>query len=93
MSKPKRKKLPVDELLRLACVYAERDQDSYADATRDCPDDKEFHDQAVEFVKQIRKYRLRRWGRTRLEQCLETLEPVSIGEIARRGENPGKFPE
>jgi len=78
----KQKKLPVDELLRLACIYAERDQEAYVDATRDCPDDKEFHDLAEAFVHQIREYRTRRWGRTRLEDCLETMKPASIQEIA-----------
>ncbi len=93
MKTAKRKKLPVDELLRLACVYAERDQDAYADATRDCPDDKEFRDHAVAFVEQIREYRLRRWGQTRLEKVMEELVPVSIHEVTGRMDNPGKFPE
>jgi len=89
----KRKKLPVDELLRLACVYAERDQESYADAVRDSPGDEAYYQEAMDFVAQIRAYRTRRWGRTRMEYALNDLVPVSIQELAFGPDTDGKFPE
>ena len=62
------------------------------DATQDSPDDAEFCQKARDFVAQIREYRIRRWGQTRLEQVMDDLVPISIEDVAKLGDTNGKFP-
>lgn len=75
MSKPK--KLPIDELLRLACIYAERDQQAFVEATCDSPSDAQWYQEAMDFVKQVREYRLKRWGRTASEALTDGVPLVN----------------
>ncbi len=79
-------RLSVDQLLRLACVYAEQDRESWLVAMDNCrgmPEDAEAIAKAEAFLAQLRKYRLRRWGKTRLEKALEGAVPVSPAEVIR----------
>lgn len=76
----KRKKLSVDELTRLAFVCAERDRVSLADAWPEGTDERE---QAEWQYAQIRAYRLKRWGRTRGEQELDAVRPVTLAELCK----------
>lgn len=85
------KKLSVDELLRLACIYAERNQEAFLDSMKNMPDDK-YYKQAEDFVDQIRKYRTKRWGRTILENIMLKCVPVSIADLAKGIDTEGKFP-
>lgn len=80
----KPKKLPVDELLRLACIYAETDQEEHARCIAHT-DDEEDKAKTEAFLKQLRAYRLKRWGKTKLEAAMEKMKPVSIEEAMRRG--------
>ncbi len=77
------KNLPVDELLRLACIYAEQDRESIITAYANMPDDPEAV-KAGEFLKQLRVYRRKRWGRTKHEQVLSAGVPTPVSEIAGR---------
>ncbi len=76
-------KLSVDELLRRACIYAERDQQEYAAAIAhtDSPEGKA---EVEAFLRQLRAYRKKRWGKTRLEVAIESAEPVPITEVIKR---------
>ena len=75
-------KLSVSELLRLACIYAERDQEAYSQCTKES--DPEWSQEADEFVKQIHDYRMKRWGPTVLVVETDSAVNVSIGEFLRR---------
>lgn len=77
------KKLPIGELLRLACIYAERDQLAYIDAWGDCGEDDSVME-AKAFIKQLRKYRIKRWGSTQLERALQQAEMVRVSELLDR---------
>ncbi len=80
------KRMLVDQLLRLACVYAEQDRESWLVAMDNCrgtPEDAEAIAKAEAFLAQLRKYRLRRWGKTQLEKTLEGAVPVSPAEVIR----------
>lgn len=77
------KKLSVDELLRLACIYAERDQEEYTRAITGVGMEEELAETEA-FIKQLREYRLKRWGATKLEAAMEAATPVNVQEIAAR---------
>jgi hypothetical protein len=73
------KKIPVDELLRLACLYAEQDRESFIDATNGS--DPEYAAEQAEFVRQLRAYRLKRWGKTQSEVMLEGCVSRNVAEV------------
>lgn len=64
-----KKCLTVDEMLRLACIYAEQDRESYLEAVKDS--DPEWAEEARRFLEQLRAYRKKRWGKTKIEGFLE----------------------
>ncbi len=53
------KKMPINELLRLACLYAEQDRNGFIDAHSGMEDEPACVE-AVEFLQQLRAYRIRR---------------------------------
>lgn len=69
------KKLSIDELTRLAFVWAEQDRLTLADA---CCEKSPERAEAWDEYKQLKAYRAKRWGKTRMEQILETAKPVNI---------------
>ncbi len=71
-------KLPVSELLRLACIYAEADRTEFLACNRHDP---EQFAKTREFLAQLRAYRLKRWGKTRLEQAIEEMTPTPIERL------------
>lgn len=73
------KRIPIGELLRLACVYAENYQLDFADAVS--RSDPSVAKEAREFVKQLQKYRVGRWGKTTLEKALANGKPMSHDEL------------
>lgn len=77
------KKLPEDELLRLACIYAESDREALVAAYEHMPRDPE-RKRAERFLKQLRAYRLKRWGQTNLEATMEKMRPVSVADVMGR---------
>lgn len=76
------------EMLRLACIYAESDQQEFLRCwTDDVSDEgKRVTRETKAFLKKVRAYRLKRWGKTQGEIILEQAKPVSIRELAKRGE-------
>lgn len=56
------KKLAVDELLRLACIFAEQDRETFIEAYEKMPNDP-ARLEAEDVLKQIRAYRKKRWGK------------------------------
>lgn len=68
--------LPVDELLRLACQYAIRDQEEFVEAMSNCTDDTGARDEAVAYLRQLRAYYRRRW-----------LRPRTLKQPTKRGNN------
>lgn len=76
----KQPKIKTDELLRLACLFAETDRESYLDAIAHTKDTKEI-EETTAFLKQLRAYRLRRWGETEYEDSLKNTTLVPIQQI------------
>lgn len=60
--------MKIDEMLRLACIYAEQDRAAYLDAWSGCNDDgaEKIKSECRAFIKKVRAYRLKRWGKTNL---------------------------
>ena len=81
-------KLSVSELLRLACIYAERDQEELLCAHEHLDDEESerVKQEIRDFLAQLRYYRLKRWGKTRLEKWMDDAKPVSIKEYCQGGE-------
>ncbi len=75
------KKLPVRELTRLAFVWAEQDRDSIADCW---PPNSPERAEAENESRQLRAYRMKKWGRTVGDRIGEKCKTVSLSEIAKR---------
>lgn len=76
-------KISASELLRLACVYAEQDRESFIVSYSHMPDDPACQE-AMAYLKQLKAYRLKRWGKGVLESELEKAKPVDFREVAKR---------
>jgi beta-mannanase len=80
------KKMPVDELLRLACIHAEQDLYGLVNAWgADSPEGKEYH----ELWKHIHNYRMKRWGTTALEFTIDNSKSLTLKEIMEDEHDPG----
>jgi hypothetical protein len=55
------KKLPVSELLRLACLFAECDREAFLESIANTKDQEE-KEKTKSFLEQLRRYRKKRWG-------------------------------
>lgn len=64
-------KFTEDQILRMACLYAEQDRESFLQAYSHMPRDPAAV-KARAFLKTLRAYRLKRWGKTKIETELET---------------------
>lgn len=84
--------MSVSEMLRLACIYAERDQESYLQAWEHCTDAEaqRIKKETAAFIKKLRAYRLKRWGKTQLEAICERAAPVSIDKFAAGKDQHGQ---
>lgn len=80
------KKLSVDEMLRLACIYAEQDRESLIAAHSHMQDDPACV-RAKEFLEQLREYRKRRWGKKIARDAFDGAKSVPLSEIVK-GANP-----
>lgn len=78
--KPKKKKRSVGQLTRLAFIWAEGDRIALMDAYEHMQED-ETYKEAFDDLKELRAYRLRRWGRTKLEAAIADATLKSISEI------------
>ncbi len=76
------RKLSENELLRQACIYAEQDRRSLVQAYDGMENDPVARE-AASFVKQIRAYRLKRWGKTQLEVMVDEMVEKPIGEFIK----------
>jgi hypothetical protein len=76
----KPKKYPVDELLRLACVHAE----ASIETGIQCCLTQEQADAEENLLRQLRAYRIKRWGRTKLDEHFDgaTETPVVAGGLS-----------
>lgn len=74
------KKYATSELLRLACIYAEQDRLGLIDAYSGCdsPEDEAMKAEWTEYVKQLRAYRLKRWGKTQFEKIVDEADTVNL---------------
>ena len=77
-----KKRYTVDELLRLACIYAERDRLEYIDSVSHCEDGEK--EEAERFLNELRAYRMKRWGKTKLEAALSQMKPVCVTDLANK---------
>lgn len=73
-------KLPISELLRLACMFAEQDRKSFIECYGKSPDDP-VAVEAREFVEQLHAYRVKRWGKSRHEVVAENAREVTVDQI------------
>ncbi len=85
-------KLSVNRLLQLACIYAERDQEAFIEAVANCthPSDVNAREDAEQFVKQVRAYRRRRWGKSASDIFNENATTVTVQEVIQRSIKKGK---
>lgn len=72
------KKYPINELIRLAMIDAEGWQTELAQANHPGTTERK---EAEELAAQYRAYRMRRWGKTRLEAATEKMKPATINEL------------
>ena len=77
-------RLPVSELLRRACIYAEQDRSSLIEAMSGLNDseDREFVNEQKSFLRQLRDYRRKRWGKSgedKLSEMIAQSPEVEIG--------------
>lgn len=77
-----RKLLPVDELLRLACIYAEDNAREHLRCIAGTDEEEEA--KTLAFIEQLHAYRMKRWGKTKLDAVREECKPVPVEEIAKR---------
>ena len=77
-STPLVRRLRVDELTRLAFVWAEQDRAGLADAW---PRGSSERAECLDMVRQLRAYRMKRWGRTKLEAVLGSAKAVAVGDM------------
>ena len=73
--------MTVDELTRLAFIWAEQDRQTLAECWP--PGSKERR-QAASEANQLRRYRLKRWGRTKLEVILDGAKPVRVQDLFKK---------
>jgi hypothetical protein len=74
--------MSTDEMLRLACIYAEQDRDAFVDAYG--KDIKQpVVREAIVFLSQLRAYRKKRWGKTKMEGLMETLVEKPLEEVIK----------
>jgi hypothetical protein len=78
-------KLSTNEMLRLACYYAERDQLAFLDSIANCTgeDYAEIRKETERFIRQIHAYRMKRWGKTEGERIEDGLGSVALEELLR----------
>lgn len=77
----RKRKIPVDELTRLAFWFAEQDRYTAWDSmSADDP----CRSDVYELYVQLRTYRLKRWGRTVGDRVAETMQPTTIQEVMRK---------
>lgn len=84
------KKLTASELLRRACISAEQNEMDFAECNKEDP---EVYAATMDFVRQLRAYRLKRWGKGKFEKLFEMAKAVPIGEILSGPNRPCKDPE
>lgn len=73
------KKLSVNELTRLAFVYAEQDRETWLSCAKGEP--QEDIERNEKLLKQLKEYRLKRWGKTKLEVVMEEARPITTKEL------------
>lgn len=81
--------MTANDLLRLACIYAERDQQAFARAIANCskyPGRAKDQKATAKFLKELRAYRIKRWGKTQIEKLVDEMLSVSVTEAKRRRE-------
>lgn len=74
--------MKIDELMRLAFIYAEQDREGYLDAIANTSDERE-KDETEALIEALREYRLRRWGRTRHESLMARAETKTVEQIRK----------
>jgi hypothetical protein len=84
--KPKLTQWSEDELLRRACIHAESDLETWLDAIRESTDPEyvEMRQEQTALLKQLKAYRRRRWGRTKLEEVMQQLHGCSLQNLLKR---------
>lgn len=68
--------MTVSEMLRLACIYAERDQLEFVRCVKES--DPDVAAETLKFVERLRAYRLKRWGKTKLEKAMDKATAVNV---------------
>lgn len=72
-------KYRIDELTHLAFVHAESEVESLIDAYGN---DKEYVNEYSDLLDQLRRYRKKRWGKTKFEVVTENAKSVPVMEVA-----------
>lgn len=72
------KRLSVDELTRRAFIWAEQDRAGLADSW---PVGSRERKKAQDQYEQLKAYRTKRWGRTKMEAILSTATTVGVFDL------------
>jgi hypothetical protein len=75
--------MSVDELTRLAFIYAEQDRRGFAEAWRGA--DEKIVKETMALVKSLRDYRVRRWGRTKFEAAFDGAKSANLDTLKALG--------
>lgn len=73
--------MSVDELTRLAFIWAEQDRSAMAEAW---PAGSKERVKAWAHVKQLRAYRIKRWGKTKMETIMGTVKPANAFDVLNK---------
>ena len=79
--------MSIDELTRCAFIWAEQDRSSLVQCYDDRDSQKAIHQNQV---KQLRAYRLKKWGRTAMEAIEENCKSVPLSKIKLNSEFTSK---
>lgn len=73
-----KQKLKINELTRLAFIYAEQDRRSLGDAYSEGSEERK---QYYELAEQFRQYRLKKWGKTEGDVLDESSKQIDINRL------------
>lgn len=80
--------MSVNELTRLAFIWAEQDRSAMAQAW---PAGSKERAEAWAQVKALRAYRLKRWGKTKMETIMESAKPANALDVLKRKRGKASF--
>jgi hypothetical protein len=75
--------MTVDEMLRLACIYAEQDRRGFLDAIHgdNSPDGIALQEETRDFIVKLHRYRIKKWGKSKLQKAIDAAPLLPADQI------------